>query len=186
MGSYSGGGVIAASYCFRLNGLYDVDFTSAGHSPYGFDLLLASPAGSLAQAPYQRYTVMSCEYKVSNTTGGYCNFGLSVSNATAAASSTTMDRIMGQPGAVWRVGTLYTEPVVFTGRLDIADLLGVTKEKLMVDDAFSGTYNSNPANMVNLLLSAQDVDLSSSFVGHWQIELVFEARFWEPNTLTVF
>lgn len=185
MGTYTMGAT-AGTYVFRLNGLYDPDFTSTGHLPYGFDLLLGAPAGGLASAPYQRYTVISCDYKVTNTTGGYCNFAVTVSNASGATGATTLDRIMGQPGSVWKVGTLYSEPVTFTGHLDMAELFGVTRQKLMTDDVFSGTYNSNPSNTMFLCISAQDVDLYTASAGHWQVELVFEARFWEPNSLTVF
>lgn len=46
---------------FRLNSIYDTDFTNAGHQPKYFDILFNGPGTAM---PYQHYCVLGCKVKI--------------------------------------------------------------------------------------------------------------------------
>jgi hypothetical protein len=181
------GGAVVGNYTLRANSIYDVDFTGAGHSPTGYSELIGSAASGAATQPYRSWVVRGLEYHISGVSSDYCVYAIGVTNASSAWSSTSIDRIMSQYGVSWHQrGPQAPTPCRFTGYIDIAKAFGVDPAKLRNDDTYSGTYNTNPTNVLFLQLAHQDSDLSSVETTHWAIELVFDVELYELNTLQTF
>ena len=130
-----------AIYTFRINDLFDPDFTSAGQQPLGFD--------QFAQF-YYRYRVLRFRYSIDyqnltgtsnpvlvgvffspNSTAPVNPLAWSV-QPTPGTKSTPMSAIHGG-----------RDVVRLQGQVRISDVLGVTKEEYMSDMDYTGTTSSS-------------------------------------------
>lgn len=137
------------AYRFRLNSLYDPDFSGTGHQPYGFDQL--SPL-------YNRYRVISCRYVVSavDQAGQYITYATLPSNEQVNAIS--LSEMRENPRCQFRVQAPSAAMRPITGNVYLPSLVGRTKAQYMADDRYQSVVTDNPAEAAILNVYVQRMD----------------------------
>jgi len=169
-------------YAFRANGMYDPNYTSTGHQPYGFDQLMAL---------YKHYAVLGSRCTATIIPGGTMTaipfiLGIKVSS-NAAPATTNAQLLMEEPG--W-VSKTYGNPSA-TNELSVATGYstskfngGLTRREIMAKDSFCGLSNADPTDPVFFqvcfapAISSQDLPNIT-----FQVRIEYTAAFWQPNEL---
>jgi len=128
---------------WNLNSLYDPDASGAGHQPLYYDQLFSNTG------PYQRYCVHTAVVRISIQNlvqSESIVVGLYVQ--PGAIDLPGRDAFLEKPALRYvtigpRDGGSSSKTIVV--KVDIAKALGVSRARLMIDDQFSGFWNSNPA-----------------------------------------
>lgn len=130
---------VGAYYIFRLNSIYDPDFTGVGNTAYGY---------SVMSNLWSKYRVLRTRVVIdfSNVTGGLQITGLSAGlNSTLAALPRAWPV---QPRTVSRVirgaGGGTTCVAHFDMTYDLAKVIGVTKQQYKNENDYAGIFGSNP------------------------------------------
>lgn len=160
------------SVTFRLNSLFDPNYTSAGHQPMGFDQLAAL---------YNRYRVDRCTVEVfasssSATASGEITLWpsndlmtlVSVNDVKEQPMATTI-QVPGGGAVVHRKFTYY--PYI---------IMGVTKANYASDDRHSAQVTANPTEFCGLHCCATlaDTSLSTGLQINWKI--TYDCTFFDP------
>lgn len=128
---------------FRLNSLYDPDFTGGGHQPYQYDQV---------QAMYGFYLVHKCDWEVtfSNSAsipGLYVGVNLLFNTGNSVSGlpfSTIVERTQARSRALPTTGS---QQVVFKGSCWPWLIMGITKAQYMNELAqYAGQTINNPAS----------------------------------------
>lgn len=162
-------------YVFRANGLYDPDYTGAGHQPMYRDELALQ---------YDKYTVVSSWIKItfipdiSNAVPFIANLALDDASAWETNHATVLEtrrnnRVIN-PVAL-------TKPLVMRGRFDHAKLIKTTRQALLADDLVKTPSGQDPSakalwyyNLgihpidVTVALSALQLVVEMGFVALWR------------------
>jgi len=175
---------------YRLNSLYDVDQTGAGHQPRYYDTLCGADAGS---APYEQYLVKGARYTVkfvntnsSGTSIGYvaCRVRSGTSDALTTADFQAMQEL---PLTKWKIiqthdgaGNIQT----ISGAVSIAKVLGV-KDITDLEEARM-TYNANPGSTESVYLDIMyyPLDGSTSATIRAIPEITYFVQFSELNKVS--
>ncbi len=129
-----------ASYIFRANGLYDPNYTGAGHQPYGFDQWMTY---------YNQFTVLG-----SKITALFRNYGAAAADGvmvglqlkdSAVVDQTNPNDIVEQGRSVWRL----MQPAGGT-RDQVTLRKGFSTKKFFqapnsLDDIYRGSASADPA-----------------------------------------
>ncbi len=130
-----------AHYVYALGGMYDPDFTGVGSQPMWFDQLLT------VSGPYLKYRVTDASVVVTfanNTNGNvYVYWNATVSSATPASLVAAQQKPFSQ-FALLNPNTSGRGQRVFRARFDLAKILGITRNHLLNDDYYAGSYTANP------------------------------------------
>lgn len=150
----SGNGLLGTQQAFRLNSLYDPDYTGAGHQPYGFDQM---------SGLYSMYRVDRAKFEVIFTTPGSANDILAVatvspgtdSSLTGAALYTAQER----PGGIWGICSSAGERrCSLKGSFDLHVISGVPKAKYVAEENYASSMSTNPSAISLLSIAAGCVD----------------------------
>ena len=171
----SGPGV-AGTYVFTANGLFDPNFTGAGHQPLGFDQWMVM---------YDHYTVHSCTISVIWATSAVGPLMVSISRSASSTGITDVIRLVEngninyQMLPVGAVQTVYSKQEM---SMDMAKFVGV-------DDVFDmselrGTSAANPAENAYFHLSVWSPFVVTQLTATATVVLEFDATFTEPRMLT--
>ncbi len=178
--STAGSSPTATAYTFRLNSLYDPNYTATGHQPYQYDQLTGI---------YNNYLVSRADFKVrfrdiSRSSSGIW-VGASVftdTNVADSASGAVLSTIREK--AVTRCAPFATQDNKenwnsFTGFVDIARAFGISSVQYNGDlSEFAGVYNGNPTRTMYLELFIVDPNSGSSQTTDVDIEIIFHAKMW--------
>lgn len=141
---------VVASQVWRLNALYDPDFTNTGHQPLYYDQFISS------SGPYSQYVVTGARValKVSNIAspaGAITAFAMGPSTVSTSPPR-NINSIPAQaieiPGWTGGLQNGYADPEAFKFQFDIAKLFGITQKQLLAEDDYSAAYNANPNNVM--------------------------------------
>lgn len=158
-------------YQFRLNSIYDPNYTGTGHQPYGYDQY---------NTFYNRYRVHRVDYVIgaavvaSNVNGTakvtlvHNNDSTSYGNPNLAAESplSTTKIVAG--------GT----PVYFVGSIKPENVCGVTPTEYK-DDRFGAAFGANPTEVIHMHLVASVGDntaLADSAI-FYNVQLTYTCEF---------
>lgn len=142
----------AGVYQFRINSIFDPDFTGVGGQPLAHDQF---------EPLFESYIVSSCRYRVvfSNTgVNGYC-IGVYVSDQQTVSNIT--ENMIENGSAEWDLIAQNTSgPSIkeFNGYVDLAKLQGRTFKNYLDDERGGANFGSNPADPVFLTVFASDSD----------------------------
>lgn len=128
---------------FRMNSIFDPDFTGGGHQPYGYDAYATF---------YNKYRVLKMKYKIVGQLSSAAVSVLTVlpnNNTTASAGNAELaaESTYGKFGLLSGVGA---EPVTIKGSIDLARFNGRTKQAYHADDLFEAIYNQSPSEIMTL------------------------------------
>jgi len=169
----------AGTFSFRLNSLFDPDYSGTGHQPYQFDQL---------SGIYNNYIVSRCDFKVTfrpdfTTDGVFA--GASVfadTDATDSSSGNTYSVIKEKATTQLRPLATQDNRANFTSlkaSIDMARVFGVPSRVLQAEpDQYGAVYSSNPTRTVYLELCAVDPAAGPSSTVRADVELTFWARLY--------
>lgn len=126
---------------FRMNSVYDPDFTGIGSS---------IPAYSQLSAMYGRYRVLACKITVSFVnTSAATPLTCFVACTPATTVGVSMPQIMGQRH-VWAksIGSYNSQPLTHVVNASVGKVYGVPELQVLTEDDFAAVVGTNPNNGV--------------------------------------
>lgn len=173
-------GYFGSEQRFNLNGMYDPDYTNAGHQPYGFDQIMAT---------YNKYRVNRASYKISFTTPGadadvLCAASVSPGTSASLAGIAPATPIEWPNATHGHLSSQGSRLCVLSGSIDIHTLLGVSKQRYDSDDIYVGTTSANPTQVALLSLAIASYSGSGSQACSALVELEFEALVFDRIVVT--
>jgi hypothetical protein len=171
--------VAFVDYQFRLNSLFDPNYTGTGHQPKGFDQLAAF---------YQRYRVYRVHWKISwvNTSGGATNPTiLAVVPTNSASGYSSITDAMEAFHANWIVTRDAQVPLNNTikGQIDLPLLNGKSRVAYAADDTTQSLTSASPSEVLQLHVVANTFDNSTALAGYAVVQLWFDTEFSDPIQL---
>jgi hypothetical protein len=165
---YTSSGLSVQTY--RINSLYDPDYTGAGTQPVGFD--------EIAQI-YDRWRVEKVRIKITVVNSGTA----AITAVTLSSSSTVPTQITAMAAnnssrAEMIAGTGQNRSV-FIYDVNIKDWFGF-KENVETD--LMGTLIANPARVLYMHIGMEEIDLSAKAISLFT-EFEFYTRFMQPVQL---
>jgi len=137
---------------YRANGAYDPVYAMGGGQPRFYDTMLGADGTG---APYYRYTVESCDVQATLTSASGSSTGahmlVGYRSYDVAAPTTLEDcREFGYKEVNLGYGSGAPSVVTLKTKGDIAKILGKSVQAVQDDDTFSATYNTTPAEEVDI------------------------------------
>ena len=163
---------VMTNYQFRLNSAFDVDFTSTGHQPLGFD------QWSLF---YNHYVVKEVRWSMvtAPNNGNYMAAFYVSDDATVPTTSVTELIELGAQGGL---GTIHN-PMTFDGKLDVAQFFNRPRKSLNLDDSLRSLVGTSPSDIVFGNLLVQRVSGTALLQVDVVFTLEFDITFSEPKDL---
>jgi hypothetical protein len=163
------------TYQFRLNSLYDPDFTGTGHQPMGYDQW---------ELFYNHYVVTKCAYEIEILdTSGTINLQSTVAFHVSDDTTIPSDiETLAELGAQTSLVSLYG-PTVIRGDVDIADFYRRPKNSITLDSELRALVGTNPTDTVFGSLVSQTNTQASNGTLDVIVKLVFTSVFMEPRDL---
>lgn len=135
-------------YRFNLSGLFDPNFTGAGHQPRGFDQYMTL---------YEQYCVYGAKYRVGisstdATVRAVCGVTINDSNSNLNLS-TDQYQFVENGNTQWQLlgnAASGADIAEFSGYVDIAKVHGLNKNDLLKENSYKGTNAANPTEGVYL------------------------------------
>lgn len=141
-----------ARYQFRMNSLYDPDYTGGGHQPYQWDQVVA--------AGYTQFVVYRCDWEVlfydpSVVDSLWVCAGVQADSNTGADPSLTTVGTVAEKGwaAQKYVSLTGNQTALFKGSTYLPKLMGVTYAVLMANNGYWCTSGANPTSGYQGLLN---------------------------------
>jgi len=159
---------------FRLNSIYDPDYTGAGHQPYGFDTY---------ELLYSRYRVFSASWvlKADNIEqSDPVTFVLVPSNVLGA--TTSVEQSAEMPRAKWRICAPGVQAVL-NGRINLASLNGQSSTEFRGNDRVQSQVSTNPAEVALLNIIAQGTGNTGVYTCAYHITIMYHVEFFDPVAL---
>lgn len=173
-------GVAGTEQVWNLTGLYDPDYTSSGHQPYGYDQMAAL---------YARYIVMEVEVECRFLSIGGTSEVMCIYNPRPPGSFTTTS---GNPDTLTENPLIETKAlspsgvnrvVVIKRRFKPWDLLGISKEQYLYElSDYAGAVSSNPTIMPVLAVNVASFDGTGSETTKCQTIITYTARWYSRIT----
>jgi len=174
-------GACGTEWVFRLNSLYDPDFTYTGHQPYGFDQLAAIYGQYIADR-------VDIEVIASDPTAD----GLALcavvqpSQASTTVSGKLADQISEQElGAVAYLNNTGAQKVRLVRSFDLATVEGITRAQYNGQlSVYGAAISANPSLSPWLRIALSDMNGVSGSACRVMINLVYHCRFYRRNVLS--
>lgn len=165
---------VASNQVFRLNSIFDPDFTGGGHQPYGFDQLAAL---------YNRYRVLKTHWKVqwggANNTIPVLVTPTNGALPVAITTGATFEAASEVPFASVRMLSSGGPTIICSGTMPLNVLGGVSVREFVADDRFEATTSANPAEVVLLNVASFNPNAVTSVV-YFVITLEYYVDLHDP------
>lgn len=173
-------GTASTGQAYRLNSLFDPDWTGTGHQPMQFDQL----AGL-----YNKYMVYACkvDVEVSNPTtdGMYVGYNCYSAGSNQGSGYTLGDLAELRNCKMYPLNNSGSQVRRFSVYVPIHNLLGIPKLVYNTDrDNYAADVTTNPAVYAAINFLALDSTNSATNSANWKITLTYYAEFYEFKTQT--
>lgn len=170
-------GAATSNYIFKINNLFDPNYTGTGHQPMGFDQLATF---------YNRYRVDAVRARITARNNhatvdalwvvAPSNDGVAFSDETDAAEQRHASPVMtvgcgDQPSKTW------------TKWYSCANINGVSRTKYKSDDSFSAVTTAGPTEFIALTSHLVAGDGATNLAATLTWELEFNCVFFDPKDL---
>lgn len=174
----SGTAAMGTQQAYRMNSLYDPDYTGSGHQPYGFDQM---------SGLYSKYRVDRCKFELTFTTPGAANDLLCAATVCPGTSSSlsavSTQLVPERPDSIWGVCSSSGERrCVLRGNFDLHVVCGVSKAKYEAEDNYSAAIGADPSQVALLTCSAGCVDGTASVTVQCLIVVTYDALLFNRIT----
>jgi hypothetical protein len=163
---------------YRLNSLFDPDYTSAGHQPTGFDQWMTL---------YQNYIVRRARVNITAMTHGNEREYIISTLGTATAASSTIATMLQKPFSlnVGYGGTGCPPALLHRDWVDLAQFFGMSESEYVAEQRFWGSATSNPVEqLLDSLLFIEANNGSVNVRGNYQIRIDYDVEFFTRVNLT--
>ncbi len=176
-------GVAQEDRVYRLNSLFDPEFTGVGHQPYGYDQMAAF---------YNRYRVLKASWIVTMIpTGGVINPHLLCVVPTNVTSTFTNGDLMTEtPYAKYgwskvqhTAASAGPDPVIIKGSINLGRLYGVSQATLKSDDRFAADFDSDPAEAAALHVGVFSAAGGTVVSYAYHIRITYTAEMYDRKQL---
>lgn len=173
------GGLAGTENIFRLNGMFDPDFTGVGHQPYGHDELATL---------YRFYRVMGVTVTVDfvNMSGpGTVGWAmLQTPKSTWASNGINPDALREKPGSVmgmpnWNSSNRCT---IDFGYRRISEISGVTEAQVENDDEYAALFGADAFQTPFLRVNLADLSGASGATAAAQVTIVYHTKVYGRKT----
>jgi hypothetical protein len=154
-------------YVYRLNSLFDPDFTGVGGQPPGFDQW---------KLLYGVYRVLACQVdiEVADENG----FALCTMAPTVGSALFADPTAMGALRHSKSVLVTNFMPKKMSALFHIADVFGVNDDSVLMDDLYGALISANPSNSCYLHIAQRTTGVGDLCL--WRVRLTFYARLEQP------
>ena len=171
---------IVNDYQFRLNSIFDPDYTGGGHQPLGRDQL----AGL-----YNRYRVDKVAVSVTfhkNSESACIGHAICANNSSTGFTN-PWNAITEQSNVSWKVDSASTagsvSKVTLKRVFHLNKVTGVSLGKYRDDDRYQADIASNPAEEIMLHICNCDILEASSSNTIMQVNLRYYVEFFDPHVV---
>jgi len=170
-----GGALLGAAnvYQFRLNSIFDPNFTGTGHQPTTHDQLAVI---------FEEYTVTDVRYKLSAVNSSTAVAGLvAVQTADNFGVFTDITTLIEQGQCEWKqLGVLNgaNTIVTFNGQVDLARVMGTTRSKYSDDANYTAVFGNSPTDIayLNIYLSEASTGTAPTTIFQLEMEMTVLVR----------
>jgi len=166
---------VAGGYVFSANGLFDPNFTGAGHQPLTFDQLMVM---------YNHYTVHSATISVLWIAGTATQSYVSICRAGDNTPQTDVQKLIENGQISFQVLPVAGIQDVFNKQemsIDIAKFEGV--DDVLDNTDLRGTVAANPLEQAYFHLNTWNPQAVTVITNHAMVEITFDATFTEPKPI---
>lgn len=164
----------SVSYVYRLNSVFDPDYTGTGSQPLGFDNMALL---------YGRYRVDKAVVELKAVTGNATAGILSMAvrnDLTSDATYTDNLASIASGDAAWDVFSASYNKMTLKKTVDLARLTGIAKTSYKADDRFQAVVTSSPSETLGLCVSAtQQGGAASTVVVAYTIKITYYCHFFD-------
>lgn len=164
------------TYQYKLNDIYDPNYTGTGHQPMGHDTFAIL---------YGKYRVYGAKYSISfsNTNVTYQGEAIVQLRPNSVLSATFEDamedtykqyRILASEG-----GNIST----VRGYGSVPKIYGVSKKEMQIGDTFSANIGSSPAVGIYLNIYVQNQDVATALTVVARVNITYFVEFYERKIL---
>ncbi len=166
-------GGIPYDYQFRLNSIFDPDYTSTGHQPLGRDQWAAF---------YGRYRVDSALVQATLSSPAPAQFTILANNSQASIVS--QSEAEETPFCSTKQYAPGGSTCSITRHFDLPALNGVTRSVYESDDRYQASFSANPTEVLQLHVVMTAIDNSASAMYH-SVKITYYCTLFDPIALTL-
>lgn len=160
---------------FRINSLFDPDFSGVGHQPRGFDQL----AGL-----YYNYIVHGCKITVyaQNLSAGQQGV-MALTQKTVSSTPTNIREVLESGDTIKKATFTTDRPLVMSRYISLPRLFGVSKDKYRSEGGFGAGVGASPEGQAYCYVSWQNLNETTSTGFNIRAQLKFLCEFFDPRIL---
>lgn len=175
----SGNFLLGTQQAFRLNSVYDVNYTGAGHQPYGHDQMALL---------YGKYRVLKTTVQLLFTTPGAANDMICAEsvapNTTSGLTGTQLWEPVERPGGSWgHLPTSGDRRCILKRTYNMHTICGVSKAAYLAEDRYAADVGSNPTQDILLTTAVGCFDGTNAVACVLQAVFEFEVLWYNRTTL---
>lgn len=166
---------IPGRHQWRVNSLYDPDFTTAGHQPLGRDQWAVF---------YNRYLVYGCKFTITwSTTSSTEQAEIAVQLRPNSIMADNMDTVREDPLTIFRA-VLGSEDSgqavrVCRGYADVAKIRGVPKSRVRNESDYQAIFGFNPPIDPTICVYIQNPQTTNAVTTKCRVDLTYYCRFYD-------
>lgn len=161
-------------HLFNANSIYDCDRTGTGHQPLGADQW---------QLFYSHYRVLSSKISVTAQSSTNANFNLVINSMPSTSGATGIDPSREGRGKC-RTGGDQGKIVRLSQFRKIANIIGVSKRRILDDDVYGAAFGASPAGTCCWQIWAQPFDEATTTTITFKVAITYYVLLTYPAFLT--